>query len=272
MADSAWLRISATITGATIALTIGAHLAFAAPSAPAAPPAPAASPAPTPAPNAKVWNFDRDEAGRMPAEWKSIAGDWKVIPDPTAPSKPNAFGLPPGRLLTSLVYFLEYYPRAILESPTDYSNFTYSAEFKPPAEGAYHLDCSGGLIFRYVDDKDYYLLSAGCPSDDFALTRIAHGKTTVLKRDVRRVSNGEWAELKVTADGPHLSCFLNDKLVFEVDDSKIEAGKIGLWARDDSQARFDDVTLTLPTAAAPAVGAAAPALPALPPPPPPLPH
>jgi hypothetical protein len=52
-------------------------------------------------------------------------------------------------------------------------------------------------------------------------------------------------------------------MVFDVDDAKIAKGRIGLWASDDSQARFDDVTLTLPLASTSAAAA--------PPPPPPLP-
>jgi hypothetical protein len=34
-------------------------------------------------------------------------------------------------------------------------------------------------------------------------------------------------------------------MVFDSDDSKIAKGKIGLWARDDSQAQFDDVKITV---------------------------
>jgi hypothetical protein len=71
---------------------------------------------------------------------------------------------------------------------------------------------------------------------------------------------GSWYKLKVWAQGSHFSCYDDNKLIFDFDDSKIAKGRIGLWASDDSQARFDDVTLTLPLSGA--AGTPAPASPA----------
>ncbi|HVN63026.1 MAG TPA: family 16 glycoside hydrolase, partial [Candidatus Binataceae bacterium] len=230
MAKRSWLRTLATIAAAiTITVTGAAR------SVSAAPPPPVSTPAatPTPAGEVKSWNFDHDEAGKMASGWKAIVGDWQVLADSTAPSQPNAFGLPPGRVLTTLAHLLEYYPHAILDDPAEYSDFTYEAQFKAPVN--FHFDCSGGIIFRYVDDNNYYLLSAGCPSDYFALSRVTAGKLAVLKQQVLRTDPGTWYNLKVVAQGSHFSCFENDKLVFDVDDGKFAAGRIGLWARDDSQ-------------------------------------
>ena len=189
-----------------------------------------------------MWNFDSDKAGEVPAGWKAIEGDWQVIPDPSAPSKPNTFGLPAGRLLKSLTNALEYYPLAIETDPTEYSDFTLEAQFKS-AGGRF--DCSGGLIFRYVDEKNFYLLSAGCPSDYFALSRMTNGQLVGLKQSVVPTDKDTWYRLKVTAQGGHFSCYDDDKMIFDFDDSKIAKGKIGVWARDDSQAQFDDVKLTV---------------------------
>jgi hypothetical protein len=203
------------------------------------------TPTATPTPEVHVWNFDADKAGSVPAGWKAIEGDWQVIPDPSAPSKPNTFGLPAGRLLKSLTSALEYYPMAIEIDPTEYSDFTLEAQFKS-AGGRF--DCSGGLIFRYVDEKNFYLLSAGCPSDYFALSRMSNGELTGLKQSVVPTDKDTWYRLKVTAQGGHFACYDDDKMIFDFDDKKIDKGKIGLWARDDSQAQFDDVKITLPIA------------------------
>ena len=183
-----------------------------------------------------------------------------MIPDPSAPSKPNTFGLPAGRLLKSLTNALEYYPMAIQTDPTEYSDFTLEAQFKS-AGGRF--DCSGGLIFRYVDAKNFYLLSAGCPSDYFALSRMTNGQLVALKQSVVPTDKDTWYRLKVTAEGGHFMCYDDDKMIFDFDDSKIAKGKIGLWARDDSQAQFDDVKITVlggesGVSAAPAAPAASP--------------
>jgi hypothetical protein len=197
---------------------------------------------PTPTPEVHLWNFDQDKADAMASGWKAVEGDWQVIPDPSAPSKPNTFGLPAGRLLKSLTSALEYYPMAIQTDPTEYSDFTLEAQFK---SGGGRFDCSGGIIFRYVDEKNFYLLSAGCPSDYFALSRMTDGQLIGLKQSVVPTDKDTWYRLKVTAQGGHFSCYDNDKMIFDFDDKKIAKGKVGLWARDDSQAQFDDVKITI---------------------------
>jgi Domain of Unknown Function (DUF1080) len=200
------------------------------------------TPTPTPTPEVHVWNFDQDKAGEVPAGWQAVEGDWQVIPDPSAPSKPNTFGLPAGRLVKSLTSALEYYPMAIQTDPTEYSDFTLEAQFQSTGG---RFDCSGGLIFRYVDAKNFYLLSAGCPSDYFALSRMTDGQLVGLKQSVVPTDKDTWYRLKVTAQGGHFMLYDDDKMIFDFDDSKIAKGKIGLWARDDSQAEFDDVKLTI---------------------------
>src|ERR1700674_5549701 len=213
------------------------------------------TPTPTPTPEVPLWNFASDKPGGVATGWKAIEGDWQVIADPTAPSKPNVFGLPAGRLVKSLTSALEYHPTAIETDPTEYADFTLEAQFKS-AGGRF--DCSGGLIFRYVDDKNFYLLSAGCPSDYFALSRMTNGQLVGLKQSVVPTDKDTWYRLKVTAQGGHFSCYDNDKMIFDFDDKKIAKGKVGLWARDDSPAQFDDVKITI-TGAGESAPAAAPA-------------
>jgi hypothetical protein len=205
-------------------------------------PTPIPTATPTPAPIVKEWNFDQDKAHEVAQGWTAVEGEWRVLPDPTAPSPPNGFGLGPGRLVKSLMNGLEYSTYAVVTDPTEYSDFTLEASFKA-TKGWF--DCSGGLIFRYSDPKNYYLLQAGCPSDYFALYLLLGGKPEVLKQTVVPIDQGVWYDLKVVADGDHFVCYANNKMEFDVVDSKIKRGRIGLWAHDDSQALFDNVKLTL---------------------------
>jgi hypothetical protein len=142
-----------------------------------------------------------------------------------------------------------------MTDPPDYSDFTVEASFKSIGG---RFDCSGGLIFRYVDEKNFYLLSAGCPSDYFALSRMTNGKLDVLKQSVVPTDRDIWYKLKVNATGGHFMCYDDGKMIFDYDDNKIAKGKVGLWARDDSEARFDNLTITLPLAGS-SEGGAAPA-------------
>ena len=74
----------------------------------------------------------------------------------------------------------------------------------------------------------------------------------------------------------HFLAIDDGKLLFDVQDSKIAKGRLGLWSSNDSQARFDNLTLTLPLPARAVVKLAARLavrreLQALRPPPPPPP-
>ena len=206
-------------------------------------PTPIPTPSPTPAPIVKEWNFDQDKPGEIAQGWTAVEGDWVVLSDPTAPSAPNAFGMESGRLLKSLMAGLAYSTLTVVSDPTEYSDFTYEAQFK--AKKGY-FDCSGGLIFRYVDPKNYYLLSAQCPNDFLVLTRMTDGKPEDLKQTVVPIDQGVWYQIKVVTEADHIACYANDKMAFDVTDSKIKQGRIGLWSRDDSEPLFDNVKLTLP--------------------------
>src|SRR5216683_3816082 len=244
MTGSSWLRSTAVIAaGVLVTVLLVSPAAHSKKPKKAATETPTLTPTATPTPEVHVWNFDSDKAGTVPAGWKALEGDWQVIPDPTAPSQPNTYGLTgKGSWIKSLTNALEYYPMTVMTEPTEYSNFTLESAFKS-VEGRF--DCSGGLIFRYVDDKNFYLLSAGCPSDYFALSRMSNGKLDVLKQSVVPTDRDTWYRLKVVAQGGHFSCYDNDKMIFDFDDNKIAKGKIGLWSSDDSQAEFDDVKLTI---------------------------
>src|SRR5579862_5701643 len=245
---NSWLRSAAVIAAGvvmTVLIVSPAALSKGRKKKAEATPTETLTPTPTPTPEVHMWNFDQDKTGTVATGWSAVEGDWQVIADPTAPSKPNVFGLPAGRLVKSLTSMLAYYPIAIETDPTEYSDFTLEAQFQSVGG---RFDCSGGLIFRYVDAKNFYLMSAGCPSDYFALSRMTDGVLSTLKQQVVPTDKDTWYRLKVTAQGGHFACYDDDKMIFDFDDKKIDKGKIGLWARDDSQAQFDDVKITLPIA------------------------
>ncbi len=264
MKGNSWLRSAAVVAAGivmTVLVTSPAAYSKSKKKASTPEPTPTLTATPTPTPEVKVWNFDSDKAGSVPAGWKALEGDWQIIPDPTAPSKPNTYGLPEGRLISSLTHALNYYPMTIVTDPTEYSDFTFEAAFKSVGG---RFDCSGGIIFRYVNDQNYYLLSAGCPNDYFALTRVLNGNVDILKQTVVPTDKDNWYKLKVTAVGGHFLCYDDTKMVFDFDDSKIAKGRVGLWSRDDSQARFDDVTITKRLAGQAESEATPAALPSLP--------
>lgn len=254
MTDSSWPRGTLAIIGVTAAITLGVSALPL--RAQGNTPATAVSTSQTSSKQTsqdKSWNFDAHRAFAADKNWISIDGDWEVLRDPTAPSAPNTFGLTrwglprTGGNLRWLTSFIRTtYPIAVAKGPTEYSNFTAEADFKTMG-GAW--DRSGGLVFRYVNSKNYYVLAAECPASRLVLYRMKDGNLTVLKSFSTPIAQGKWYRLKVEAHGDQLVCFLNGKKVLEAKDDSFGKGRIGLWGRDDSLARFDNVTVKpLPSA------------------------
>ena len=225
---------------------------------------------PTATPEVHVWNFDSEKAGSEPTGWKQIAGSWIIQADASAPSTPNTIALQGGlgAQATALVHGLNYPLVAILDQPTEYGDFTLEVSYKPVIG---RFDCSGGIVFRYVDTSNYYVLAAGCPNDYFTLSREFNGTPSILQQKVVPIDQGAWYKIKVEVQGDHFTCYNDNKMIFDFNDSKIAKGKFGLYGANDSLAEFDNLTLTLPLVmGAPAGGAspaASPAPAALPPPP-----
>src|SRR5260370_38467639 len=116
---NSWLRSAAVVAaGIVMTVLVISPDAYSKPKKKKAAVEPTATltPTPTPTPEVHMRNFDSDKAGEAPAGWKALEGDWQEIPDPSAPSKPNTFGLPAGLLLKTLTKGLDNHPTSIRPS------------------------------------------------------------------------------------------------------------------------------------------------------------
>jgi hypothetical protein len=265
-----WLRSMAlVVAGVMVAVVTAAPPAYSKPKKKKESPTPTATmtATATATPEAKIWNFDGDKAGQLPDAWQDVDGaGWQVFTDSTAPSQPNDFGLASGRMFSSLTHGLDYHEKVVIKDPTEYSDFTLEAEFKP-IKG--YFDCSGGLIARYSNPDNYYVLRMGCPSDYIQLLRMYQGKLDQLQQKVVAIDAGNWYKIKLEVQADHLIAYDEGKMLFDVQDNKIAKGRVGLESSNDSEARYDNFTLTLPLPGASSDNGGGAAAGAPPPPPPP---
>ena len=75
------------------------------------------------------------------------------------------------------------------------------------------------------------------------ITKTVNGVTTILAGR-GAVSVNQWYRLRITAVGNHLQVFVDDVQLFDVTDSSIASGKIGLYVWGEQGAYFDDVVVT----------------------------
>jgi len=194
-------------------------------------------------------NFDSAKPGSVPAGWTvtSNAGAaplWEILKDPSAPSPPY--------VLAEISRYAagdaagDRCPLAILNK-TNVKDGDLSVQVKPVAGKE---DRAGGLVFRYRDAENYYLVRANALENSIVLYKVEDGKRTPLaSRDAPAKSFGvrhpvplnQWSVLKVQFRGPLFSVYFNHRRLFEVLDSTFsQPGKVGLWTKADGITYFDD--------------------------------
>jgi len=190
-------------------------------------------------------NFDSGRPGSVPPGWTVTPNSgappkWEILKDPSAPSQPNVFAQMSNDAAGGRC------PLAILNK-MDVRDGDLSVKVKPVAGKE---DRAGGLVFRYRDPDNYYLVRANALENSIVLYKVADGKRTPLSsRGAPPNSFGvkhpvpfnQWSVLKVQFRGPLFSVYFNHRRLFEVQDSTFrQPGKVGLWTKADSITYFDD--------------------------------
>jgi len=123
-----------------------------------------------------------------------------------------------------------------------------SVRFKPLSG---HEEQSGGLVFRYRDERNYYLVRANAREDDVMVWKVENGRSSPLtprggikatqyavKRDIQPDA---WHILKVSFRGNRFQVYVNHRRVLQTEDSTfVGPGKVGLSTAGDSITYFDD--------------------------------
>jgi hypothetical protein len=124
-----------------------------------------------------------------------------------------------------------------------------SVRFKPVSG---RVDQAGGLVWRFQNQDNYYLVRANALENNVVLYKVENGKRTDLpvKGEGRTygkktsVPSGQWSTLRVRAAGPRFEVFFNGNKLYEVEDATFsKPGQVGVWTKADSVTQFDDLTI-----------------------------
>lgn len=197
----------------------------------------------------KIWNFDKDKTQGLPPGWLSehtgrgAKGNWQLLADPSAPSQPNVLAQ------TSAENTSYRFPLAIVDS-TSYKDLDMSVRFKTISGKE---DQGAGLVWRYRDANNYYIVRANALEDNVVPYKVENGKRIPIAPKgtapgtygvKHKVPGNTWNRLSLKVKGNLFEVSFNDKKLFEVEDTTFpDAGKVGLWTKADSVIHFDDFTV-----------------------------
>jgi 3-keto-disaccharide hydrolase len=140
------------------------------------------------------------------------------------------------------------FPVAVL-ADTPAADVDLSVRVKPVSG---RVDQAAGLVWRYQDEDNYYIVRANALEQNVVLYKVERGKRTDLPlkgagrtygKEVE-VPAAQWSTLRVVANGPRFEVHFNGNKLYEVEDTTFTgAGKVGVWTKADSVTQFDDLTV-----------------------------
>jgi hypothetical protein len=196
--------------------------------------------------SAETITFDRVKPGTLPPYWTMTAthagvpAQWEVIRDPRAPTRQNVLAqVSPAA--TEAEYPLAIYDRA------QCADGDLSVKFK--ITGGRHAT-TAGIVWRYQDQNNYYLLDFSAGENRIALYRVQDGERRPIPISGANSSSSgvkheihlnQWYVAKVTFQGSRVHVSFGNRWLFDAEDSGIQTqGKTGLWTMAGTMAEFDD--------------------------------
>ena len=182
------------------------------------------------------------QAGALPKGWQSGvtgngAAQWTVVHDDSATSSPFVLKQSGEATFCWAAKTDEHLKDGFVE-----------VKFKPLSGKE---DQAGGLVFRFQDGNNYYVVRGNALEDNVVLYKTVNGKRSSLPVKGRmfgygvdaRVAEGRWNALRVDFAGKLFTVSFNGAKLFEVEDETFTAaGGVGVWTKADSVTLFDNFT------------------------------
>lgn len=199
-------------------------------------------------PSRRVIDFESDSVGQPPAGFSFALtgsgrqGVWVVRKDDAAAERGNVLAQ------TDADRTSYRFPLAVFNDVAT-KDVDISVRFRPVSGG---VDQAAGLVWRYQDANNYYIVRANALEGNVVLYKVEKGKRTDLpvKGSGRTygkkagVPKNTWSQMGITVRGPLFTVSLNGQGLYEVEDTTFTgAGKVGVWTKADSVTYFDDFTV-----------------------------
>ncbi|HWB87342.1 MAG TPA: hypothetical protein VG675_24580 [Bryobacteraceae bacterium] len=193
----------------------------------------------------RVITFDTAPLGQTPPGWTIAMTNrgeppvWQIMRDHTAATQPYVFAQ------LSKDTSAGRYPLAILDNPKMHDG-DLSVRLKPVSG---RDDRDGGLVWRYRDPNNYYLVRADALAGNVAVYKVENGRFLSIQPNgihgrhfvKHTIPTNGWSILKVSVRGNRFQVYVNHRRILRAqDDTFTGAGRVGLWTAGDSVTYFDD--------------------------------
>ncbi|HEX2836046.1 MAG TPA: hypothetical protein VHW00_23780 [Thermoanaerobaculia bacterium] len=209
-----------------------------------------------------VISLAKERAGRPPARFLSVVGDWIIATDEAGkpvvqvdgrqwikgvPSQGLArkartiYGAKHEEFIDSVKAYA-YFPYAVAKDVPEFQNGEISMRFRIMSG---QLDQCAGILFNLKTNGDYLAVRFNGKENNLVLWTFKSGKRSFVRKGVHDVplKLGEWHRMRIAVNGTQLRGWLDDELLLEYTLEAPVSGKVGLWSKTDSVSQFDDYTV-----------------------------
>ena len=180
------------------------------------------------APNA----WDKADVGKVPTGWKSLStGEkaetkWVLKADKDKGLALTQTGESPGAVFNLCV--ADEPSVADLEATVSFSAL------------AGKKDQGGGLVWRFLDEKNYYIARMNPLEDNFRLYKVVDGARKQLATVEELVIKANtWHTMTIRMKGDKIECLLDGKKHLTATDATFtKPGRVGFWTKADAVTAF----------------------------------
>ncbi|MCC5877585.1 MAG: hypothetical protein JJU11_15300 [Candidatus Sumerlaeia bacterium] len=102
-----------------------------------------------------------------------------------------------------------------------------------------------GLVFRYQNPQNYYMVTINSDEDTVSLVRVANGIRQNISTVNRDISSNRWYRITVHLDGINIRVRLQERDVITAADNTFLRGSAGLTTRSSTVADFDNLKVCI---------------------------
>jgi len=202
----------------------------------------------------RMFDFSEFPQDQTPPGFRSLVagrgkpGDWKVtmdeVPPLLAPLTTKALAVTRRAVLTQRARETigPHFPILIFDEDT-FNDCKVTTRFKLTG-GA--LDQSAGIVFRFQNESNFFVVLASGSSNTFRCTKVVDGVMRPPIGPQIQVARDTWHEMSVQCEGGRILCTLNGQEAIKLIDNSAagQAGKFGFCTKSDTVAFFADAKVT----------------------------
>ncbi len=176
-----------------------------------------------------VINFDNANPGSIPDGWTNASGKWIVKQQQDAGNK----------VLAQIAENSGSYFNVAVFDDASLKDVEMSIDIRAISG---REDQGGGLVWRYIDNDNYYIVRFNPLEDNYRFYKVEKGRRIQLASAAHiNLPEGKWFIVKVEMKGNKVTCYLNGKKYLEkTDNTFTKPGKVGFWTKADAVSDFDN--------------------------------